>query len=153
MKIVIGSDHGGYELKNKIIKFLKAKSYKVEDMGTHSKESCDYPLIGFEVAKKVSDRKADLGVLICKTGIGMAIVANKVNGTRAAACYNKEMARSCKEHNDCNIIVLAAQYSDFRQAKGMVAAWLDAKFLGERHGRRVKQIRRLESVKSKRGVR
>ena len=152
MKIAIGSDHGGYELKNKIIKFLKTKSYKVEDMGTHSKESCDYPLIGFEVAKKVSDKKADLGVLICKTGIGMAIVANKLYGTRAAACYNKEMARSCREHNNCNIIVLAAQYSDFKQAREMLVAWLGAKFLGERHGRRVKQIKRIESAKSKRGA-
>ena len=78
MRIAIGSDHGGYELKNKIIEFLKEEGYKVEDFGTHSKESCDYPMIGFEVAKNVSERKVDRGILICKTGIGMAIMANKL---------------------------------------------------------------------------
>ena len=145
MKILIGSDHGGYELKDKIIKFLKKSKYKAEDLGTHSKESCDYPLIGFDVAKKVSEGKADLGILICKTGIGMTIVANKLNGVRAAACYDKNMAKSSREHNDCNILVLAAQYTDFREAKEMIRAWLGAGFLGERHARRVKQIRAFES--------
>lgn len=153
MKLVIGSDHGGYELKNKLVKFLKSKKYKVEDLGTHSKESCDYPLIGFEVAKKISDKKADKGILICKTGIGMAVVANKVSGVRAAACYDKEMARSSREHNDCNVIVLAAQYSDFAQAKSMLQAWLGAKLAGERHERRVNQIKNMEAKNKKRTMR
>lgn len=145
MKIIIGSDHGGFELKNKLIKFLKSKKYNVEDTGTHSKESCDYPLIGFDVAKKVADKKADRGILICKTGVGMAIVANKISGIRAAACYDKEMARSSREHNDCNILVLAAQYTNFREAKEMARIWLNAKSLGERHARRVKQIKAFET--------
>ena len=94
MKIAIGSDHGGYELKASIIRFLKDEKYAVDDMGTHSKDACDYPMIGFEVARCVSDGKADRGILICKTGVGMAIIANKRQGIRAAACYDKKMARS-----------------------------------------------------------
>lgn len=144
-KIAIGSDHGGYELKVKIIEFLKDKGYKMMDLGTHSKESCDYPLIGFEVAKAVSDGKAERGVLICKTGVGMAIIANKLHGVRAAACYDKDLARSSREHNECNIIVLAANYTDFKKAKEILKVWLEAKPLGERHSRRVKQIKNIES--------
>lgn len=153
MKIVIGSDHGGYELKNKIFKFLKTKRYNVLDMGTYSKESSDYPLIGFDVAKMVSEKKCDRGVLICRTGVGMAIVANKLRGVRAAACYDKNMARSSREHNNCNIIVLAAQYSDFKQAKEMLRVWLNTKHVGERHKRRVRQIKEFEEKMKKRGRR
>jgi len=144
-KIAAGSDHGGYELKGKIAEFLKEAGYQVEDLGTHSKESCDYPLIGFDVAKAVSAGKAKLGVLICKTGIGMAIIANKVHGVRAAACYDEEMAKSSREHNDCNVIVLASGYSDFDSAKNILKAWLEARHGGERHVRRVKQIKEIET--------
>lgn len=146
MKIVIGSDHGGYELKSKIVKFLNDRKYNVEDFGTHSKESCDYPLIGFEVAQAVSGRNADKGILICKTGVGMAIIANKLHGIRAAACYDIDMARSSREHNDCNIIVLAANYTDVRKAREMLKVWLETDHLGDRHARRVKQIRDIEST-------
>ncbi|MDD5428439.1 MAG: ribose 5-phosphate isomerase B [Candidatus Omnitrophica bacterium] len=144
-KIAIGSDHGGYELKDDIIKFLKNEKYAVEDMGTHSKDSCDYPVIGFEVAKAVSDGRADKGILICKTGVGMAIIANKVRGVRAAACYDKEMAKSSREHNDCNIIVLAANYADIAKAKEMLKVWLKTEHAGERHEKRVKQIKDIEA--------
>ena len=145
MKIALGSDHGGYELKAKIIEFLKAEGYGVEDFGTHSKESCDYPMIGFEVAKAVSEAKAERGILICKTGVGMAIIANKLHGIRAAVCYDKEIARSSREHNDCNILVLAANYTDFKKSKEIIKIWLRHQALGERHGRRVKQIKDIES--------
>jgi ribose 5-phosphate isomerase B len=145
MKVAIGSDHGGYELKNKIIEFLKEEKYAVADFGTHSKESCDYPLIGFEVAKVVSDGKADTGILVCKTGVGMAIIANKLHGIRAAACYDKKMIKSSREHNDCNIVVLAANYTDFKQAKEMLKIWLTTAHAGDRHERRVKQIKEFES--------
>ena len=145
MKIAIGSDHGGYELKNDIMKFLREEKYSVEDFGTHSKGSCDYPLIGFEVAKALSAGKASRGVLICKTGVGMAIIANKLHGVRAAACYDRDMAKSSREHNDCNIIVLAANYTDFKKAKEILKIWLKTKSLGERHARRVKQIKNIES--------
>ena len=145
MKIVIGSDHGGYELKTDLIKFLQGEKYAVDDMGTHSKDSCDYPMIGFEVAKAVSDGKADRGVLICRTGVGMAIIANKRHGIRAAACYDKEMAKSSREHNDCNIIVLAADYTKFDEAKEMLKLWLKTEAAGDRHARRVKQIKDIEA--------
>ena len=144
-RIAIGSDHGGYELKKTMTEYLKEEGYKIEDFGTHSKESCDYPLIGFEVAKAVSEGKSERGILICKTGVGMAIIANKLHGVRAAACYDAEMARSSREHNDCNVIVLAATYTDFKKAGQILKVWLETKNLGERHARRVKQIRDLES--------
>jgi RpiB/LacA/LacB family sugar-phosphate isomerase len=101
-------------------------------------------MIGFEVAKAVSNNKAR-GILICKTGVGMAIIANKLHGVRAAACYDKEMAKSSREHNDCNIIVLAASYTNDRQAKDILKAWLTAEHAGDRHARRVKQIKDIES--------
>ena len=145
MKIAIGCDHGGYELKKELIKFLKEEKYAAVDMGTHSKESCDYPMIGFEVAKAVADDKADKGILICKTGVGMAIIANKVHGIRAAACYDKDMARSSREHNDCNMLVLAANYTDISKAKEIVKIWLKTEHAGDRHERRVKQIKDIES--------
>ncbi len=145
MKVAIGSDHGGYELKNKVVKFLKEEGYAIEDFGTHSKETCDYPMIGFEVAKTVSEGRVERGILICKTGVGMAIIANKLHGVRAAACYDIDMAKSSREHNDCNVIVLAANYSDFKKSKEMLKIWLKTGFLGERHARRVKQIKDIES--------
>lgn len=145
MKIAIGSDHGGYELKDELAKFIRAEGHEVLDLGTHSKESCDYPIIGFEVAKAVSEGKASLGVLICKTGIGMAVVANKVRGVRAGACYDVSMARSAREHNDVNVLVLGASYTRPDAAKDIFRAWMGSKHTEERHARRVKQITDIES--------
>jgi len=145
VKIAIGSDHGGYELKKKIVGFLKEEGHSIEDFGTHSKGTCDYPLIGFDVAKAVARGKADRGVLICKTGVGMVIIANKVRGVRAAACYTIDIAKSSREHNDCNIIVLAANYTDFKKASRMLKVWLKTGRLEERHARRVKQIKDIEA--------
>lgn len=145
MKIAIGSDHGGFELKNELLKFLEAKGgLSVKDFGTHSKESCDYPLIGFEVAKAVSDGEYAKGILVCKSGIGMAIIANKVPGIRAAACYDVELAKFSREHNDCNVLVLAANYTDKKKAEEILSAWLETGHSGERHARRVEQMRELE---------
>jgi len=145
MKIAIGSDHGGFELKKSIVDFLKSEGYDMQDLGTHAKDSCDYPMIGFEVAKEVSDGRADRGILICKTGIGMVIIANKVHGVRAAACYDVAIAKSSREHNDCNVAVLAASYTDAVKAKEIIKAWLTAEHIGERHARRVDQIKDIES--------
>lgn len=142
--IAIGSDHGGYELKGRLIKYLKDKGHCVKDLGTHSKESCDYPLIGFEVAKAVGQAKVSRGVLICKTGVGMAIIANKVQGIRAAACYDAAMAKSSREHNNCNVLVLAADYTDYKKAKNMLDIWLRSEPQTDRHARRVKQIKEIE---------
>jgi len=145
VKIAIGSDHGGYELKAALIEFLKKERYEVLDFGTHSKESCDYPLIGFEVARAVSEKKADRGVLICKTGVGMVVIANKVHGVRAVGCYDADMARSSREHNDCNVAVFAASYMDAAKAKEILKLWLTTEHLGDRHARRVKQILDIET--------
>ncbi len=145
MRIAIGSDHGGFELKTKIIEVLAQEGYDVKDFGTHSKESCDYPIIGFEVAQAVSDSSADRGILICKTGVGMAIIANKLHGVRAAACYDEDMASSSREHNDCNVIVLAANYTDAKKSKDIVKIWLKTEHVGDRHARRVKQIKDIEA--------
>lgn len=147
MKVFIGSDHGGYELKKKIINFLKRLKYIVEDLGTYAKGSCDYPLIGFKVAQEVSkDLDDNRGILICRSGIGMSIIANKVSGIRAGACYDKAMARSSRQHNDCNILVLAADYIKFKCAKEIVKIWLETEHEGGRHGRRVSQIKNIEST-------
>ncbi|MBN2453174.1 MAG: ribose 5-phosphate isomerase B [Candidatus Omnitrophica bacterium] len=145
MKIAIGSDHGGYELKAALVRFMEEEGYEVADLGTHSKESCDYPLIGFEVARTVSEGKAERGVLICKTGVGMVIIANKVHGVRAAACYDVEMAKSAREHNDTNVLVLAASYTEGKKAKEILRTWIATDHAGERHARRVKQIKDIES--------
>lgn len=144
VNIAIGSDHGGFELKEILMKFINAAGYRSVDLGTHSKDSCDYPLIGFEVADAVGKGKADLGVLICKTGVGMTVIANKVHGVRAAACYDAAMARSAREHNDTNVLVLGASYTDSAKAKEILKAWLGAKHTEERHARRVKQIKEIE---------
>ena len=144
MKIAIGADHGGFVLKGGLITYLKQLGHQVTDMGTHSKESSDYPLIGYEVAQAVADGAYDRGVLICKSGVGMAIIANKLHGVRAAACYDKELAKTSREHNDTNIIVLAANYSDIDQAREIMYVWLTTPHAGERHARRVGQIKTIE---------
>jgi len=143
--IGIGSDHGGYELKDRLVDFLKAEGHTVKDFGTHSKEACDYPVIGFEVAKAVGDKSVDKGILICKSGIGMTIMANKVSGVRAAACYDTKLAAASREHNDCNVLVLAALYTDIEKAKEITKVWLTTEHAGERHQRRVQQIQDIET--------
>ena len=144
MRIVIGADHGGFKLKESLIKFLKAKGHAVKDMGAFSEEACDYPAIGYEVAKLVASRAYPRGVLICKTGIGMSMAANKVRGARAALCDSPEIAASSREHNDSNILVLAANITAPLNAKKILDAWLAAKHLGGRHARRVSQIKEIE---------
>lgn len=144
MKIVIGSDHGGFELKEKIIEFLKAKKYEVKDSGTHSLESCDYPLIAYEVAKSVARKTKDRGILICKTGIGNSIVANKVKGIRAALCNSVIAAQMSRKHNDSNILVMGSRFVNISKAKKMIEIWLNTEFEGGRHLRRIRQIERIE---------
>lgn len=144
MRIVIGSDHGGFKLKEAIIKFLKVKGHAVKDVGAFSEEPCDYPLIGYNVAKLVGSRSYPRGILICKTGIGMSMAANKVMGARAALCSRPDIARSSKEHNDSNILVLAANITAPAKAKEILDSWLKAKHVGGRHARRVNQIKKIE---------
>jgi len=144
MKIAIGSDHGGYKLKKKLLKFLETKGYELADMGTHSEESCDYPIIGYKVASSISSGQFERGVLVCKTGIGMSIVANKIHGVRAALCQTKDSARLSREHNDANIIVFGSKFVKLKMVEEMLDIWLRTNFLGGRHRRRVRQIEKIE---------
>jgi len=149
MKIFIGSDHRGFKLKENLVSFLKRKKCKVFDLGSYSNQSSDYPLIAYDVAKKVAERKEDRGILICKTGIGSSITANKIPGIRAALCYNLKAARLCRQHNDANLLVLGNDFVNQNLAKRIVNIFLKTKFLGnlkgnERHVRRLKQIREIE---------
>ena len=143
MKIAIGTDHGGVGLKEEMKKFLSGSGYEIIDFGTHTTESCDYPVFAYKVAKAVSDKKADFGLLICKSGNGMAIVANKLPGVRAAMCYDRNVAVLSRQHNDANILVLGSEHL-FDEPERIVRAWLEAKFEGGRHERRVKQITAIE---------
>ena len=140
MKIIIGSDHAGYKLKKTVVQFLKEKHIEVEDIGTDSEDPVDYPDYGFRVAESVSNGSYKRGILICGSGIGMSIVANKVPGIRAALCMTPEQAELSKRHNDANILVLAGRFTDEQTARESVKRWLNAKFEGGRHARRVKKI-------------
>lgn len=142
--IAIGSDHGGYKLKEKLKAVLKKSGYKVIDSGTYSEEPCDYPEYGFETARKVSVGEAARGIVICKSGIGMSIIANKLPGVRAGLCGSVRDAESSREHNDANVLVLASAKLSPAKAIAITEAWLSTKALGTRHSRRVRQIKEME---------
>lgn len=143
-RIVIGCDHGGYRLKEVLKKFLSKKKYKIKDFGAYSDEPCDYPIIGHKVAKSVSSGKFKNGILICKTGIGMAVIANKLRNVRSAVCGNVDQAETSRVHNDTNVLSLAAKYTNASMAKKIVNVWLKTKAAAGRHRRRVNQIKKLE---------
>jgi len=140
MKIAIGCDHAAVELKNEIAEYLRGKGFEVQDFGTNSSESVDYPEYGKKVGHAVADGICDKGVLICGTGIGISIAANKVKGVRAAVCSEPVSARLTKEHNDANIIAFGARIVGSEMAKAIVDAFFDAEFQGGRHQRRVDMI-------------
>lgn len=140
MKIYLGSDHGGFELKHKIIEFLKNKNIEAEDVGCNSRERCDFPDYAEKVAKKVARNQNNKGILVCKTGIGMSIAANKVKGIRAALCCNEKMAKLSREHNDSNVLCLGAEVVDEESALKIVDAWLKTGFIGGRYLERNKKI-------------
>jgi len=144
MRIAIGADHGGFDLKGHIIKFLKEKGHTVKDFGTFSAERCDYPGIGYAVASEVASGRFNRGVLICKSGLGMSIISNKVPGIRAALLRAPEDARSSRMHNDANIAVFSGSSTSRRRALTMLRLWLSEDFLGGRHARRVNQIKKIE---------
>ncbi len=143
-KIVIGTDHGGYLLKEKVKTVLEKKKFRVNDLGCYSKEPCDYPVTGFEVAREVSLKKSQRGIVICKSGIGMSIVANKMPGVRAGLCLSVKDASSAREHNDTNVLVLPASKISLKTAMNIVETWLETKALKGRHSRRVRQISDME---------
>ncbi|MFH0775239.1 MAG: ribose 5-phosphate isomerase B [bacterium] len=140
MKIAIGSDHAGFSLKENIKLYLAEEGYEVEDFGTDNPSSCDYP----DYAKKVADATASgsskFGILICGTGIGMSIVANKTRGVRAALCYCEETAKLARGHNDANVLCLAARFLPEKEAEKIVSAFLFTPFEEGRHKRRVDKI-------------
>lgn len=145
--IAIGSDHGGFFLKEKLRVSLKKKGYTVKDVGCFNLESCDYPTYAYAVAKEVSSGRCSKGILICKSGIGNSIAANKVKGVRAALCYNLKAARLSREHNDANLLVLGSLFVTETLAKRMVTLWLNTEFEGGRHLRRLRKIQEIEGTR------
>ncbi len=144
MKVVVGADHAGFELKEKVKNYLKQKGIEVEDVGTSSKESVDYPDYAFKVAEKVSEKKVDFGVLVCKSGIGMSIAANKYKNVRAAVCFTPEMAKLARSHNDANVLSLSGEFTKEEEVYKIIDTWLATDFEGGRHERRVGKINDIE---------
>ena len=145
MKIAIGCDHKGYEAKKDIIDYLKAKEILVTDEGTYSEQSCDYPDYGYKVASKVAKGEVNFGILICYTGIGMSIVANKVKGVRASLVGSIEDAILTREHNNSNVLCLSAKNTSIELIIKIVDAYLNASFAGGRHQARVDKITKVEN--------
>ena len=143
-RIALGCDHGGYKLKEFLKNYLSKKGYAVKDFGIHTEKPSDYPLVGYEVARAVSKGVFKRGILICKTGIGMAIIANKLLGVRSGVCNTEAQAKTSREHNDTNVLSLAAKYINSNKARKIVNVWLNTKATGGRHKRRVNQIKKLE---------
>lgn len=142
--LTIASDHGGLELKEAVKLFLGQRGFECRDIGTFNKDSVDYPDFGERVSREVSQGQAEKGILICGTGIGMSIVANKFPGVRAALVHDEFTARMCKEHNDANIICLGGRVLTPDMACRLVDVWLSAEFEGGRHQKRLDKIRDLE---------
>lgn len=144
MRVAIGSDHAGYELKERLKKLLEAMSVDFVDVGTEGPEPVDYPDFAEKVAMLVAEDGFDRGIIVCGSGIGVCIAANKVPGIRAAACYDPECARLSREHNDANVLAIGARFVSPDQAEVIAATWLDTEFAGGRHARRVDKISRIE---------
>jgi len=144
LTIVIGSDHAGFALKEAVKASLAAAGHRIVDMGTGTEESVDYPDYGILAAEGVSSGRFERGVLVCGSGVGMAIVANKFPGVRAALCLDVETARLSRQHNDSNVLVLAGRKTDPETAGRIARAWLETPFDGGRHQRRLDKIRELE---------
>ncbi|MBZ5578040.1 MAG: ribose 5-phosphate isomerase B [Acidobacteriia bacterium] len=147
MKIAIAADHGGFILKEKLRARLAGMGHDVADFGTDSTQSCDYPDFAQAVGDAVAEGRADRGVLICTTGIGMAMAANKIAGVRAAPAQSEDEVRLTREHNDANVLTLGAKYVDERRALDLIRVFLETEFSGgERHARRVGKMVHLEHV-------
>lgn len=147
--IAIGSDHGGYKLKEEIKRYLDEKDIQYVDCGCESEESVDYPNIAREVAKTVSSNRCDKGILICRSGIGMSIVANKFKNVRCANVSNEEAAKFSRMHNNSNIIALGADYISVHDAICIIRIWLATEFAGGRHEERIKLINDIEKENMK----
>lgn len=144
MKIAIGCDHGAFRLKNEIIEFLNSEKYEVKDFGTYSEESCDYPDIALPVAEAVANKEYDFGILVCGTGIGIGIAANKVPGIRAALCSDTFSAHATREHNNANILTMGQRVVGTGLALDIVKTFLNTEFEGGRHQKRIDKISEIE---------
>lgn len=136
-KIIIGSDHAGFKLKNQLIQYLKSNGYEIKDNGTYTTDSCDYPVIAKQTAIEIAQGKYNKGILVCGTGIGMCIAANKITGIRAAVVSDTCSAKMSRLHNNANILCLGERIVGEELAKDIADIWLSTEFLGERHARRV----------------
>ena len=145
MKIAIGNDHTAVDLKNTISDYLKELGYEVINLGTDSRESCDYPIYGEKVGRAVADGEADLGIAICGTGVGISLAANKVKGIRACVCSEPYTAKLSRMHNNSNVLAFGARVVGDELAKMIVKEWLDADCEGGRHQRRVDMIMEIEN--------
>lgn len=144
MKIAVGSDHAGFLMKEKVIGWLRQRGIGVEDVGTFSQDRCDYSDYAIAVAERVSRGQVERGILVCGSGIGMSITANKAPGVRAAECFDTVSAQLSRAHNDANVLCFGGRLLDESTARQMVDTWLNAGFEGGRHTLRLEKIRRLE---------
>lgn len=144
LKVYLGSDHGGFEMKEQLKPYIESLGCSVVDFGTYSRDPVDYPDIAFLVADKVSQEEGALGIIIDGAGVGSAMTANKVPGVRAAGCYDSYCARNSREHNDANVLTLGARITGQGMAEQIVKVWLQTPFAGGRHSRRVDKIMTVE---------
>jgi len=151
VEIAVGADHAGFALKEKVKEELKRLGHRVYDFGTDSADSVDYPDYALKVAKAVADREVQRGILVCGTGIGMAMTANKVPGVRAANVCDPAAARLSREHNDANVLALGGRLLEETRALEIVRAWLESEFAGGRHQKRVEKIAQIEQTERTRG--
>ena len=149
MKIAIGADHGGYKLKEEIKKYLDELGLEYKDFGCYDETRTDYPIYAKKVAEEVSSKRCELGILVCRSGAGMTIVANKFKGIRCASCWNEEVAKLLRAHNDANVIALPGRFINISQAVVIVRAWLATEFMGGRHTDRLDMIKEIEDKNMK----
>lgn len=149
MKIALGSDHAGFPLKKEVMEHLQDKNIEFKDFGTFSESSCDYPDYALKVGEEVASKNYDFGILICGTGIGISIAANKIPGVRAALCSDTFSAHACREHNNANILTMGQRVVGVGLAIDIVDTFLSAKFQGDRHQRRIDKITEIEKKYSK----
>lgn len=144
MKIAVGADHAGYALKERLLGKLRADGHEVVDYGTHSTESTDYPDYAAAVGRAVVKQEAELGLLVCSSGVGMSIAANKIHGVRAALGTNTDEVGYTRKHNDANVLAIGAKYTDEATAETLLDTFLTTPFEGGRHARRIEKINKLE---------
>lgn len=147
--IALGCDHGGYRLKEKIKKYLDEKQMDYKDFGTMNEERTDYPIFAEAVAKSIQSKECDKGILICKTGVGMVLVANKFKGIRCAVCSDEAVAKQAKEHSNINILALPAEYVSITKAVPIIRMWLAAEFQEGRYAHRLQMIKDIEKENMK----